>query len=75
MNEEQATLLMTYLRNSEVVRRFKKELVQQFYEMREFLREKASTPYKEIQSAEKQIRRLETVNDLMVLGKGNVTSA
>ena len=60
LNEEQATLLMTYLRNSEMVRKFKKELVQQFYEMREFLREKASVSYKEIQSTERQIRRLET---------------
>ena len=37
LNEQQATLLMTYLRNTEVVRAFKKELVQQFYAMREEL--------------------------------------
>lgn len=34
LNEEQATLLMTYLRNTERVRAFKKELVRQFYAMR-----------------------------------------
>ena len=34
LNEEQATLLMTYLKNTEQVRAFKKELVRQFYAMR-----------------------------------------
>ena len=34
LNEEQATLLMTYLKNTEQVRFFKKELVRQFYAMR-----------------------------------------
>jgi hypothetical protein len=34
LNEEQATLLMTYLKNTERVRAFKKELVRQFYAMR-----------------------------------------
>lgn len=34
LTEEQATLLMTYLKNTEQVRFFKKELVRQFYAMR-----------------------------------------
>ena len=34
LNEEQATLLMTYLKNTAQVRAFKKELVRQFYVMR-----------------------------------------
>lgn len=34
LTEEQATLLMTYLKNTERVRSFKKELVRQFYAMR-----------------------------------------
>lgn len=34
LNEEQATLLMTYLKNTQKVRAFKKELVRQFYSMR-----------------------------------------
>lgn len=34
LNEEQATLLMTYLKNTQQVREFKKELVRQFYAMR-----------------------------------------
>lgn len=37
LNEQQATLLMTYLKNTDVVRIFKKELVRQFFAMREEL--------------------------------------
>lgn len=37
LNEQQATLLMTYLRNTDVVRAFKKELVRQFFAMRKEL--------------------------------------
>lgn len=37
LTEEQATLLMTYLKNTEQVRAFKKELVRQFYVMRKEL--------------------------------------
>lgn len=35
LNEQQATLLMTYLRNSDVVRDFKKRLVREFYALRQ----------------------------------------
>jgi phage regulator Rha-like protein len=34
LNEEQATLLLTYMRNTDVVRQFKKELVRAFWSMR-----------------------------------------
>lgn len=37
LNEEQATFLITLLRNSKTVVLFKKELVRQFYAMRRFL--------------------------------------
>lgn len=37
LNEQQATLLITYLRNTEPVREFKKNLVKAFFEMREEL--------------------------------------
>jgi len=40
LNEQQSTLLLTYMRNSEVVRAFKKRLVKQFWEMAEQLRSK-----------------------------------
>lgn len=33
LNEQQATLVMTYMRNSDIVRAFKKRLVKAFYEM------------------------------------------
>ena len=35
LNEQQATLLMTYLRNNEVVKEFKKNLVRAFYSLKE----------------------------------------
>lgn len=37
LNEPQATLLITFMRNSEIVIAFKKELVKQFYAMRQAL--------------------------------------
>ena len=42
LNEPQATLLMTYLRNSEAVRTFKKTLVSAFYQMRQKLTQPTS---------------------------------
>lgn len=47
LNERQSTLLLTYLRNSEIVRAFKKRLVRKFYEMAEALKQptpKAALP-------------------------------
>lgn len=60
LNEEQATLLMTYLRNNEIVRKFKKNLVHQFYKMRKFLIEKQSKLWKETRIANKENRLKET---------------
>ena len=37
LNEQQATLLITYLKNTEPVREFKKNLVKAFFEMRDEL--------------------------------------
>ncbi|HEL1759761.1 TPA: Rha family transcriptional regulator [Streptococcus suis] len=37
LNEQQATLLITYLRNTQPVREFKKDLVKAFFEMRDEL--------------------------------------
>lgn len=42
LNEEQATLLFTYMRNNEIVRDFKKRLVREFYAMRKALAEAAA---------------------------------
>ena len=44
LNEPQATLLITFLRNSEVVVRFKVALVKAFYELRDRLRGQQSAP-------------------------------
>lgn len=60
LNEQQATLLMTYLKNTEVVRAFKKELVRQFYAMRSLLLERASPIWQDARSLGKEIRRQET---------------
>lgn len=64
LNEQQATLLMTYLRNNEVVRGFKKELVRQFYAMREILwrqqYERQSESWQTARIEGKKVRRLET---------------
>jgi phage regulator Rha-like protein len=38
LNEQQTTLILSYMRNSEVVRNFKKKLVKEFFKMREVLR-------------------------------------
>ena len=48
LNEQQATLLLTYLKNTEPVREFKKNLVRQFYKMKEELksRKEISPKYK-----------------------------
>ncbi len=50
LNEQQASFLMTLLDNSEVVVRFKTELVRQFYTMREKLRmlEAVKVEYREL---------------------------
>ena len=60
LNEEQATLLMTYMRNSEITRKFKKELVRQFYSMRRFLLEKQSKQWTDTRLANKENRLKET---------------
>lgn len=51
-NEQQATLFITYLQNTPAVREFKKELVRQFYAMREELQKR-----RELRQAGKPIRR------------------
>ncbi len=60
LNEQQATLLMTYLGNSEIVRRFKINLVKEFYRMRQALMERQSTDWLESRRKGKLVRRYET---------------
>lgn len=60
LNEQQATLLVTYLGNSEIVRGFKIELVKQFYEMRKFIAERHTKEWIETRRQGKLTRKDET---------------
>lgn len=60
LNEEQATFVITLLRNSKIVVKFKKELVRQFYAMRRFILEKQSKLWGETRIANKENRLKET---------------
>ena len=60
LNEPQATLLITFLDNTEIVVDFKLELVQQFYQMRNLLIQKQSIQWQQTRLAAKNIRKLET---------------
>lgn len=44
LNEQQATLLLTYMRNSPIVRSFKKSLVRAFFEMAQKVKMRCSDP-------------------------------
>lgn len=60
LNEQQATLLVTYLDNTEIVRQFKKELVRQFYDMRRLLLERQTQAWQETRYHGKLTRHAET---------------
>ena len=60
LNEPQATFLMTLLKNTPVVLAFKKELVRQFYEMRDYIQQLNSPVWQDTRSLGKEIRRKET---------------
>ena len=60
LNEPQATLLITYLRNTEQVRRFKKNLVFEFYRMKDFIREKQTPAWQESRQTGITTRKKET---------------
>ena len=60
LNEEQATFLITLMRNSKIVVKFKKELVRQFYAMRRFLLEKQTRLWSDTRIANKENRMKET---------------
>ncbi|AFL99524.1 Phage regulatory protein Rha (Phage_pRha) [Desulfitobacterium dehalogenans ATCC 51507] len=60
LNEQQATFLMTLLSNKEMIVRFKLRLTQEFFRMREFIREKQSAEWKQARITGKQVRREET---------------
>lgn len=68
LNEQQATLLVTYCKNTETVRKFKVALVKAFYEMREKLHPSIEcpiatiTPSQQLQLREEVARRAKAVS-------------
>lgn len=60
LNEQQAMLLMTYLDNNDIVRKFKKELVRQFYAMRQFIFERQTKGWIQTREQGKITRKAET---------------
>lgn len=60
LNEQQATLLITFLKNTDLVADFKTELVRQFYEMRDYIQQLNSPVWQDTRSLGKEIRRRET---------------
>lgn len=60
LNEQQATFLITLLKNTPTVTAFKKELVRQFFSMRALLAQKQTEVYKDTRAYQKAIRMQET---------------
>lgn len=56
-NEQQATLLLTYLKNTKPVREFKKALVKQFYKAKKRLEEIQTPEYKAIRAESKEVTK------------------
>ena len=57
LNEQQATLLLTYLKNTEPVREFKKNLVRQFYKMKEELKKRQTPEYEQFRVFDKEVQK------------------
>lgn len=60
LNEPQTTLIMTYMKNSPVIREFKKRLVREFYQMERALRHKHDPSFQQQRIENKIGRRAET---------------
>ncbi len=60
LNEQQATFLLTLLRNSRPVIEFKKRLTQEFYRMRRFILERQTAEWQQSRSIGKKVRKEET---------------
>ena len=60
LNEPQATFLISLMKNTRVVVKFKKELVRQFYEMRKFILERQSNEWIATRYQGKLTRKAET---------------
>ena len=73
LNEQQTTLLMTYMKNSPVVREFKKALVKEFFEMRKFIMERHTDEWVESRKQSKLNRKAQTdaVKELVEYAQAN----
>lgn len=73
LNEQQATFLMTLLRNTKVVIEFKKELVKQFYQMRQILLEKQTALWQNtrIESKANRLKETDEIKALVAYAKEN----
>ena len=60
LNEPQATLLITFLDNTDIVADFKTELVRQFYSMKKFIFERQTKSWEETRRIGKLTRKSET---------------
>ncbi|EJF05852.1 Phage regulatory protein Rha (Phage_pRha) [Thiovulum sp. ES] len=67
LNEPQATLLLTFMRNNEIVISFKVTLVKEFYKMRELLQNQnfSENPKNEILQLEKEMIGLKTAIEIL----------
>lgn len=68
LNEQQATFLITLLRNTDTVLDFKSELVDQFYKMREILLNRQNEQWREIRAAGKVSNRelCDVIHDVII---------
>lgn len=73
LNEQQTTLLMTYMKNTPVVREFKKALVKEFFEMRKFIMERHTDEWVESRKQSKLNRKAQTdaVKELVEYAQAN----
>ena len=73
LNEQQATLLMTFLDNSEIVIEFKLKLVKQFYQMRQILLEKQTTLWQNtrLESKINRLKETDEIKELVAYAKEN----
>lgn len=68
LNEEQATLLLTYSKNTEKVREFKKNLVKEFYKAKQLLLEMSTPEFQQLRLTAKTSTETlhETINDKFI---------
>lgn len=73
LNEQQATFLMTLLRNTKIVVEFKKELVKQFYQMRQILLEKQTVLWQNtrIEAKANRLKETDEIKALVTYAKEN----